>query len=243
MAELHDDASMGSKPTSDSTELSRTESICSQSSLRASSEFHVTQDDVLQELGLLHQKMEQTALQCEGPFRTPVTDLESGSAKNAASSGEATPVDPKRVVTFQELPKDPEIPISMTTAIPVKDIEIPNSKSTAAPTQEVKPSSRSSWLSVKLSHLSMSRQKGDKSAKRKTKKKMQEARDATSSSSNRRLRSALGPSLGSFAFVAFVLVAIILVFAYAIAFRGSRDTRRSQELALRKATNGTLLHE
>ncbi|XP_075727643.1 uncharacterized protein LOC142768935 [Rhipicephalus microplus] len=242
MAELHDDASMGSKPTSDSTELSRTESICSQSSLRASGKFHVTQDDVLRELGFLHQKMEQTALQCEGLFRTPVTDLESGSAKNAASTGESTPVDPKRVVTFHELPKDPEISISMTTAIPVKDIEIPNSKFTAAPTQEVKPSSRSSWLSVKLSHLSLSRQTGDKSAKRKTKKKMQEARDATSSS-NRRLRSALGPSLGSIGFVAFVLVAIILVVAYAIAFRGSRDIQRSQELALRKATNGTLLHE
>ncbi|KAH7964345.1 hypothetical protein HPB51_027413 [Rhipicephalus microplus] len=234
---------MGSKPTSDSTELSRTESISSQSSLRASSEFHVTQDDVLQELGFLHQKMEQTALQCEGLFRIPVTDLESGSAENAASPGVATPVDPERVVAFRELPKDPEIPISKTAAIPVKDFEIPNSEAMAAPTQEVKPSSRSSWLSVKLSRLRLSRRKGAKSAKRKTKRKMQESRDATSSSSNRRLRSALGPSLGSFGFVAFVLVAIILVFAYVIAFRGSRDIRRSQELALRKATNGTLLHE
>ncbi|KAL3192302.1 hypothetical protein MRX96_054277 [Rhipicephalus microplus] len=242
MAEIHDDASMGSKPTSDSTELSRTESNCSQSSLRASGEFHVTQDDVLQELGFLHQKMEQTTLQCEGLFRTPVTDLESGSAENAASSGVAKSVDPERVVAFRELPKDPEIPISKTTAIPVKDFEIPNSEATAAPTQEVKPSSRSSWLNVKLSRLRLSRQKGDKSAKRKTRKK-QEARETMSSSPNRRLRTALGPSLGSFGFVAFVLVVIILVFAYAIAFRGSRDIRRSQELALRKATNGTLFYE
>ncbi|KAL1441898.1 hypothetical protein MTO96_008214 [Rhipicephalus appendiculatus] len=241
MAELKDDASTGSKPTSDASEQSRTESVCSRSSRRSSGELHVAQDDVLQELGSLHQEMEQVALQYEGRFRTPVRDLESWSAENAASSAEGTLVEPERVVAFSEPPKDSEIPTSETAAAPTKDSEIPTSETAAAPTQDVKPSSRCSWLSVKLSRLRVSRRKGDKTVKLKAKKK--EARAASPSSSRQRLRSTLGPSLGSFGFLAFLLVGIILVFAYAIAFRGGRAVRRREAPVAKKAINGVVTYE
>ncbi|XP_054917042.1 uncharacterized protein [Dermacentor andersoni] len=211
----------------DATEESTTESVCSCCSRQSISDVHVVTDGVLQQMGVHHRKLEELVGLNDGEFRAPAKAVGSSSVEKSASSGVGTPVEPKRAVSFSEPPKDSEV----------------TSMSSAASTRGEGSKSRRRALGVYVSHLHVSRRpsstrKAVKKVRRKRKKK-RETLEASPSSSNQRLRTALGPSLGSFGFFVLFVVGMALVLAYAIAFRGGRVIRRQEGIA-EESVNGTV---
>ncbi|XP_065295162.1 uncharacterized protein [Dermacentor albipictus] len=211
----------------DATEESTTESACSCCSRQSISDVHVMTDGALQQMGVHNRKLEELVGLNGGEFRAPAKAVGSSSAGNSASSAVGTPVEPKRVVSFSEPPKDPEI----------------TSLSSAASIRGERSKSRRRAVGVYVSRLHLSgrpssARKAVKKVRRKRKKK-NEILEASPASSNQRLRTALGPSLGSFGFFVLFVVGMALVFAYAIAFRGGREIRRQESVA-EEPVNGTV---
>ncbi|XP_049511361.1 uncharacterized protein LOC125939891 [Dermacentor silvarum] len=200
----------------DASEESTTESVCSRSSRRSSNDTRVVTDGVLQEMGIYHRNLEQLVVQNKGEFRTPARAIESTSVQDGAASAE-----PNRAVSFSE---------------PAKDYESATTDSDASRRgQGSRPKLRS--LGVYLSRFRLSRRpsstrKGVKTM-RKNRTKKKQTSDASPSSSNRRMRSTLGQSLGSFGFIVLIVAGVVLLFAYAVVFLSGRLVRRPESLEAR----------